>query len=103
MERYVARALAFESGEIPCITGSPKARKETPNPRTVACTRLRKSRKGIWVAVGDGLPSAGGQTMGPSIKAGIATTRVTDNALTHVVREDISSMDLADILRFPFS
>jgi hypothetical protein len=65
MERYMAHALAFEPGEILRIADSPKARKATPNPRSVACTRFRNRRKGSWVAVGDGLPSAGGQMMGP--------------------------------------
>jgi hypothetical protein len=65
MERYMAHDLAFEPGEILRIADSPKARKATPNPRSVACTRFRNRRKGSWVAVGDGLPSAGGQMMGP--------------------------------------
>jgi hypothetical protein len=37
MERYIAHALVFESGEMLRMMGSPKSRNETPNPRNMAC------------------------------------------------------------------
>jgi len=37
MERYIAHALVFESGEMLRMMGRPKSRNEMPNPRNMAC------------------------------------------------------------------
>jgi len=44
MERYIAQALVFESGEMLRMMGSPKIRNATPNPKNTACITSRAIR-----------------------------------------------------------
>jgi hypothetical protein len=41
MERYIAHALVFESGEMLRMMGSPKKRNATPKPKNTACITSR--------------------------------------------------------------
>jgi hypothetical protein len=41
MERYIAHALTFESGEMLRMMGSPKKRNATPKPKNTACITSR--------------------------------------------------------------
>src|SRR5215218_8865923 len=84
IERYIAHALSFESGDTWRITGKPKSRKETPSPSSRASPTARKRKKGSWAAVGVGPPSAGGKSTGSRRKAGTATSTVTIKTLTQV-------------------
>src|SRR5215218_4517323 len=84
MERYIAHALSFESGDTWRITGKPKSRKETPSPSSRASPTARKRKKGSWAAVGVGPPTAGGKSTGPRRKAGTATSNVTIKTLTQI-------------------
>src|SRR5215204_422521 len=77
MQRYIAHALARESGETFLKTGKPKTRKETPRPRRTASAAPRNMKKGICAALGSEPTSAGGKRTGPTMKAGTATNRVT--------------------------
>src|SRR5215208_2148804 len=77
MQRYIAHALARESGETFLKTGKPKTRNETPRPRSMASAAPRNMKKGICAALGSGPTSAGGKRLGPRMKAGMATNRVT--------------------------
>jgi hypothetical protein len=81
IDRYIAHALALESGETARTTGNPKSRNEIPNPRSTDSMRARKIKNGSWPPVGSGPPATGGQMTGPSTIAGAAIRTVTSKTL----------------------
>ena len=81
--------------------GQPEGEEGNPQPKDRGLHQIEEDQERDLS--GGGLPSAGGQMMGPSTKAEIATRTVTNNTLTQVIRTEISSIALADIRVLPSS